>query len=114
MVMKNRFAIVVLFVGLAALGAACGSSTPTAASTVSSVTISGTAPAVGSASQFTATATLSDGSTMDVTGLASWSSSDTSDVIVSTSGVVTGVAAGSAIVSATYSSVTGSLRVAVS
>ena len=113
--MKNRFAIVVLFVGFALLGAACGSSsTPTAASSVTAVTINGTAPAVGTAAQFTATATLSDGSTMDVTSLASWSSSDTSDVTVSTSGVVTGVAAGSAIVSATYSSVTGSLTVAVS
>jgi uncharacterized protein YjdB len=51
---------------------------------------------------------------MDVTSLASWSSSDTADVTVSTSGVVTAVAAGSAIVSATYSSVTGSVTVAVS
>ncbi len=113
--MMNRFGVAVLFLGLAVLAAACGSSsTPTAASSVSSVTVSGTAPAVGTAAQFTATATLSDGSTMDVTSLASWSSSDTSDVTVSTSGVVTGVAAGSAIVTATYSNVTGSLTVAVS
>jgi len=115
MVMRNLFAIVVLFAGFALLGAACGSSsTPTAASTVSSVSVSGTAPAVGTAAQYTATAALSDGTTMDVTSLASWSSSDTADVTVSTSGVVTAVAAGSAIVSATYSSVTGSVTVAVS
>jgi hypothetical protein len=111
--MMNRFAVVVLLLGLALLGAACGS-TPTAASSVSSVTVSGTAPEVGAAAQFTATATLSDGTTMDVTSLASWSTSDTSALTVTTSGVVTGVAAGTAIVTATYSSVAGSLAVAVS
>jgi hypothetical protein len=49
--MMNRFAVAVLFLGLALLGTACGGSTPTAASSVSSVTISGTAPEVGAATR---------------------------------------------------------------
>src|SRR5215510_5877938 len=67
--MMNRLAVAVLFLGLALMGAAC-SDTPTAASsvkTVSSVAVNGTAPGLGAAAQFTATATLSDGTTMDVT-----------------------------------------------
>jgi uncharacterized protein YjdB len=112
--MMNRLAVAVLFVGLALLSSACGGSTPTAASSVSSVSITGTAPQVGAAAQFTATATLADGATMDVTSLATWTTSDASVVTVSTSGVVTGVAAGTAVVTATYSSLAGSLAVAES
>ena len=110
----NRFAGAVLFLGLALLSTACGGSTPTAASSVSSVSITGTAPEVGAAAQFTATATLSDGTTMDVTSLATWTSSDAAVVTVSASGVVTGVSAGTAVVTATYSSVAGSFAVAES
>jgi Big-like domain-containing protein len=113
--MMNRLAVAVLFLGLALLGTAC-SDTPTAASSVksvSSVAVNGTAPGVGAAAQFTATATLSDGTTMDVTSLANWTTSDTSTVTVSTLGVVTGVADGSATVTATYSNVAGSIAIAV-
>ena len=112
--MMNRFCVAVLFLGLALLSTACGGNTPTAASSVSSVSIPGTAPEVGAAARFTATATLSDGTTMDVTSLATWTTSDASVVTVSTSGVVNGVASGTAVVTATYSSVAGSLAVAES
>ena len=85
--------------------------TPPPALTVTAVTISGTAPAIGQTSQLTATATMSNGSAQDVTAEATWRSSNTSVVIVSSSGVATGVAAGEADVSAAFSEASGSLHV---
>jgi uncharacterized protein YjdB len=96
-----------------ALGAAaCGSSTTP--STVTSIAVTGTTPAIGASSQFTASAAMSDGTTQDVTSLATWQSSNTSDATVSTSGLVTGVAAGTVVVQATYQNVTGSDQITVS
>jgi Carboxypeptidase regulatory-like domain/Putative binding domain, N-terminal/Bacterial Ig-like domain (group 2) len=89
-------------------------STPAApTSTVSSVTVSGTSPALGESSQFTAMATLSTGTTQDVTGQATWQSSDAAVVSVSSAGVVRSAAAGEADVTATYSGVRGSQHVRV-
>jgi uncharacterized protein YjdB len=91
---------------LALFAVACGSST--SPSTVSMVAITGTPPAVGAASQFSALATLSDGTTLDVTTVSTWGSSNTAEAVVSSTGLVTGVAAGTVTVQATYQSVTGS------
>jgi len=103
-------------IGIAALLIAftigCGSSA-TSATTISSVAVAGTAPAVGATAQFTATATLMDGTTQDVTTLATWSSSNSSDASVSSSGLVAGIAAGSVTIQATYQSVTGSDQITV-
>jgi hypothetical protein len=113
--MTIRPLVAMVFVlGSSLLGMACGSSTPTAASAVSSMSINGAAPGVGATSQFTATATLSDGTTEDVTSLATWSSSDPGAASVSAGGVVTGVGSGTAVVTATYSMITASLQVTVS
>src|SRR5207249_1929313 len=60
---------------LAVIAIGCGSSTTPG--TVASVAVTGTAPSVGTMSQFTATATLTDGTTQDVTTQATWSSSNT-------------------------------------
>jgi hypothetical protein len=99
--MKIRSVIAAFVVlGLAGFAAACGDST-TAASSVLSVSVTGAAPAVGTTSQFNATATLSSGSTQDVTSQAAWSSSNTSAATVSTSGVVSGVGTGTAVINAT-------------
>lgn len=98
---------------LAVLGAsalfaiACGNST-TSATTVSSLSVTGTAPAVGATAQFNAVAMMGDGSTEDVTSLATWSSSDTAVATASATGLVTGVAAGSATLTATYQSISAS------
>jgi len=62
--------------------------------------------ATGATQQFTATGTYSDGSTQDVTLLASWVSSATGVATVSSKGVATGVAAGSANIMATYGGAT--------
>jgi len=101
----RRASIVVGAVVLAAAAVACGS--PTAPATVKSVVVTGSAPAVGSSSQFTATATMSNGTTLDVTSSSTWSSSDSTVATVSTTGTVTGVAEGSASIQATYLSVSG-------
>jgi uncharacterized protein YjdB len=104
-------AIVVAF-GLTVSGLACGNST-TSPSTVSSIGVSGAAPAVGASSQFTATATMSNGSTQDVTAQATWQSSNTTDATVSSTGLVTAVSAGTLTVQATYQNVMGSDQITI-
>ena len=90
--------------------------TPSASSgpTVSYVYVSGGAPATGASSQFTATAILSDGVNANVTSQAVWKTSNPSILTVSAAGVVTGVAAGTADISATYQGLTGTTPVTVS
>jgi uncharacterized protein YjdB len=76
--------------------------------TITAIVVGGSAPSTGATSQFTATAVYSDGSSVDVTSLASWTSSNSAVATVSSGGVVTGVAPGAATISATYHSVSGS------
>jgi len=101
-----------LVLASAMLVAACGNST-TSPSTVSAVTVTGTVPAVGSSSQFTATAAMSDGTTNIVTSTATWQSSNTAVATVSSTGVVTAVAAGSATITATFESVAGTDQITI-
>ena len=56
--------------------------------------------------QFTATATYGDGTTADVTSIATWTSVPTSALTISTTGLATAVAVGTATVTATSSGVT--------
>ncbi len=105
--MQFRRAIVFTVMWAAALFAvACGNTTT--ATTASALSVTGTAPAVGATAQFKAVATMSDGSTTDVTSQATWSSSNAAVAAVSSTGLVTGVAAGSATVSATYQTISAS------
>src|SRR5579864_2178540 len=69
--------------------------------------------AIGKSTQLTATAAYSDGTSVDVTAQATWSSADTTKVTVSSSGVVSGVAAGSASVTAQFGGFSGSTSVNV-
>lgn len=101
-------ASLVLTLGLWA--AACGS--PTSATTVSAITISGTPPTVGTTAQFAATATVSGG-VEDVTTTATWTSSNTTIATVSSTGLVTGIASGSAVITATYSNISGTDSITV-
>jgi len=57
---------------------------------------------VGQTSQLTATATLSDGTTKDITNLVVWKSNSTSVVTVSSAGLLTAVSLGTASVIASY------------
>jgi hypothetical protein len=68
---------------------------------------------VGQTAQFTATATMSNGTSQTVTTQATWQSSNTSVATVSSTGLVTAVGAGSADIRATYQSVSGSAAVTV-
>jgi uncharacterized protein YjdB len=104
-VMKRVTAVAFVLI-LSIIAAACGS-TSTSPTTVSSIAVTGAAPAVGATAQFTAIATMSNGTTQDVTSLSAWASSNTGAATVSSTGVVTGVGEGAATVQATYLSVTG-------
>lgn len=69
---------------------------------------------VGGSDNLTATATLSDSSTLDVTAMAAWTSDDDTIATVNpTTGEVTGVASGTTMVNATYDGITGSAAVVV-
>jgi hypothetical protein len=111
-----RVALPVLLLAAGCTGSSSSStpSTPGAPTpTVSSVTVNGSSPDLGETSQFTATATLSNAATEDVTAQATWQSSDVGVVAVSSAGMVGSVAPGEADITATYSGVTGSKRVSV-
>jgi Bacterial Ig-like domain (group 2) len=108
----QSFVLLLCALALGVCAAACGGSS-TSPSTVSSITVTGTAPAVGSSSQFTATETLSNGGVADVTGSAAWTSSDPGIATVSTTGMVTSLASGTVVISASYSGVAGAESIAV-
>jgi len=77
------------------------------------VTIQGSAGlSVGSSTQLKAVAELSDGTVNDVTAMATWSSSDPS-VSVGSTGLATGVSAGTSTVSASYSGDLGTVDITV-
>ena len=103
---------------LAILVAGCGQkpapSAPTQTVTQVQVGVSGNTPAVvipGETKQLFATAMSATGTTTDVTNLATWQSSNPSLATVSPAGLLTAAAEGAVDVSATYSSVRGSLHV---
>ncbi len=67
----------------------------------------------GSTQQFSATGMYSNGGTQDVTAAAAWESSDTNVATINAAGLATAVNAGSATISATLSSVTGTATLIV-
>jgi trimeric autotransporter adhesin len=105
---------------IAALLQGCGGGSPsstktTATKTLSSIAVTpATASVAGTATQqFKATGTYSDSSTQDLTSTATWSSSSTSVATVNSSGLATGVAAGSSTITATSGSVSGTAALTV-
>lgn len=85
---------------------------PTAGS-VTTVALSGTVPAIGASSSFTAIATLSSGATQNITSQATWQSSNLAVITVASTGVVTGTGVGEADVRATYQGISGSQHVSL-
>ena len=77
------------------------------------VTPSGPSITLGENQQFTATAHYSNGSSKDITGSATWASSNASVGTISGSGLATSRATGSATISATFSGVTGTATLTV-
>jgi uncharacterized protein YjdB len=68
----------------------------------------------GGSLQLSATGSYSDGSTMDLTGTATWSSSNATAVPVTSTGLVTGNGAGLGTITATLGAISGSTSVLVS
>jgi hypothetical protein len=77
------------------------------------VTPAGASLPLGESQQFVATATLSDGSILDVTALANWSSSNRSVAGISVTGLVTAASQGATSISAKYRSVAASTNLTV-
>lgn len=112
----RHLAIAALALAIAAASSACeGSLTAPGGPSLVSVTVMGnTAPRVpGQTHQLTAAANLSDGSTQNVSGLATWESSNPAVATVTTTGLVTAVAPGQAHITAAYQGQAGTLPVMV-
>ena len=115
--LRTAAAGVALLCGLSLGSASCGGSEkpsppgpspgPPAAPTVTSVQVTGlpASLAPGETAQLTARASLSDGSSQDVTAQAAWRSETGAVATVSSGGLVTAVAAGTTEIRATYQSV---------
>jgi len=93
-----------------------GTSLLTVAGSVQSVSVTPASPTtvVGLPVSFTATAILSNNTTLVVTGPASWISSDATVATVAANGVATPVKAGSVVVTATYLGKSGTSTLTVS
>jgi trimeric autotransporter adhesin len=78
-----------------------------------SVTPATASIAAGSTQQFTATGNYSDGSTQNLTSTTTWSSSANSVATIAAGGLATGVAPGSAGISATLNSIVGAASLSV-
>jgi uncharacterized protein YjdB len=83
------------------------------AQTVSSLSITPSAPAVniGGTTQLTVTATYSNGSSSNISSGVTWTTADTRLVSVSGSGVVSGIASGNVGITASYQGHTASTSV---
>lgn len=82
--------------------------------TVNSLAVTGTSPlTVGQSAQYSAVASLSDGTTSNVNGQSQWSSSNPGVATVSSTGNVTAVAAGQTTISATYQGKSGAVPLTV-
>ncbi|HBL01827.1 MAG TPA: hypothetical protein DDZ61_04275 [Aeromonas salmonicida] len=82
---------------------------------VNQIDLSATAStlAAGTKAQLTAVASYSDGSSQNITPLVSWSSSDSDVATVSTSGEVTAVSPGTAVITGSFGGQTSTLTVTV-
>ncbi len=99
------------------LAAACAKkSTSTPTPTVTGVVVSGNGAFTSKSqtSQLTATANLSDSTSQNVSGTATWASSNPAVASVSSTGLVTAVSFGTATITANYQGAQGSLSALVS
>jgi hypothetical protein len=88
---------------------------PAAAVTLQAIAVTPASPSIakGATQQFAATGMYSDGSTENLTSTATWSSSATTVATINSSGVASGVGAGSTTIKATQGAVSGSATLTV-
>ena len=112
-----RVTAAALLVGLASVLVACGGSSsngdPKATLTSISLAPNTLSLAAGATQQYSATGVYSDGSKQDVTAQATWSSSADGTLTITAAALATGVAPGSATITATLGGVSGSATVTV-
>jgi len=98
-----------LTMGIASCGSKTTTTTTATTTTLSSIAVTPASPAslvVGSTQQFIATGTYSDGSTVDISSQVTWASDTTTIATISSTGLATGVAAGTANIRATLDGIT--------
>ena len=103
--LAQRLVLFAIALGVAGSLVACGSNsgTPTApTATVSSMSVTGSAPTLGTIAVLKAIATMSDGTAQDVTNQAVWATANPAIATVSAVGMVTGVSDGSVKITAIY------------
>ena len=112
--MTGIVTITVAFLGLVGCGGSGGGGGGGSAS-LTSIAVTPATPsiAVGASQQFTAIGTYSDNSTQDITSQAAWSSSSLGVAAISGSGFVTGVTAGTSIITASSGTTFGSTTLTV-
>ena len=110
---RSRFLLRTLAISGVLLAAACSDNGPSRTLKSMGVTPTNPSLAINSTLHLIATGTYSDSSTGDFTSSATWTSSDSTIATVSSAGVVTGVAPGTAKITATSSGVSGSTDVTV-
>src|SRR5690349_1668004 len=105
----RRLIRAMLALALAIGAASCDDKPTTPTPPVITVAIAGTPAtlAPGATAQLSAAAAMSDGSRVDVTSTATWSSSDDNRATVSGGGLLTGVSEGAVTVTARYQSASG-------
>ena len=86
-----------------------------AAANLVSITVAPTSASIptNSSQQFTAIGNYNDGSSADITGLVSWSSSSSAVAIIDTTGLATGIAAGTTNISASFAGVSQSTTLTI-
>lgn len=97
--------LAVLFIVSSLLFSACGGDSPPSPESIA-ISSSATALLLGETVQLTATGTYAGGTTSDITSLVTWASDTSTVASVSTEGLVTGSAHGSAGIFATLGSIT--------
>jgi len=110
----RRLLVAAVSLGLAVLAVRCGgnSNNPSSTKSVSSISIVGLQvySAIGIKAQYQAVATFADGTTQDVSTLATWTSTDPARLSVTTAGLATYLSGtGAVTLTAAYKSITGFL-----
>jgi 6-phosphogluconolactonase (cycloisomerase 2 family) len=107
--LPRLFAALLLPLFILGVLAGCSNKNSGGTKTLSSIAVTPATPAhlkVGATQQFTATGTFSDGTTSDISSTVTWTSGTTATATISTTGLATGVAAGTSSITATSGTVT--------